>query len=68
MGILAVILPYLKDNNVQTPKVVRIYVNSTIYDSLFTELTQYKQDLSNQGYNATLISWSDLNIHNLKMI
>lgn len=66
MGILAVILPYLKDDEIQTPKVVRIYVNSTIYDSIFTELTQYKQDLTNQGFNATLITWSDLNILNLK--
>lgn len=45
---------------------VNIYVNSNIYDQIFTEITQYKQDIINQGYTATLINWSDNNIANLK--
>jgi hypothetical protein len=45
---------------------VNIYVNSNIYDQIFTELTQYKQDVINQGYTADLINWSDNNIVNLK--
>lgn len=45
---------------------VRIYVNSTIYGSLITEVNQYKQDIINQGYVADVINWSDSVVENLK--
>jgi len=47
-------------------KYVRIYVNSTIYGSLSTEINQYKQDIENQGYSATIINWSTGNASVLK--
>jgi hypothetical protein len=45
---------------------VRIYVNSTLYANLNSELTQYKQDLETQGYNAEFVNWSDPVVENLK--
>ncbi len=48
------------------PNYVRIYVNSTIYDQLYSEITQYKQDVINQGYTADIIAWSNNSIYDLK--
>lgn len=53
----------------QTPtqsNYVRIYVNSTIHDQIFSEITQYKQDIINQGYTADIIAWSNNSIYDLK--
>jgi len=45
---------------------VRIYVNSTILSSLTTEINQYKQDIENNGYISSIISWSDTDALNLR--
>ncbi|MFX0010444.1 MAG: Ser-Thr-rich GPI-anchored membrane family protein [Candidatus Hermodarchaeota archaeon] len=45
---------------------VVIYVNSTIYSSINIEIQRYVQDITAQGYNATLINWSNPNVNNLK--
>ncbi|MHA2270146.1 MAG: C25 family cysteine peptidase [Promethearchaeota archaeon] len=41
---------------------VRIYVNSTIYTSLSTEISQYRQDVIDQGYTVELVNWSNNNV------
>ncbi|MHA1669826.1 MAG: C25 family cysteine peptidase [Promethearchaeota archaeon] len=55
---LAIVLPLFKPDSTTSLGVVRIYVNSTIYDSIYPELVRYQQDVTNQGYSAQLISWS----------
>ena len=45
---------------------VHIYVNSTIYSSLSSDITQYKQDIETQGYTANVINWSINDITQLK--
>lgn len=45
---------------------VRIYVNSTIYDSIFTEINQYKQGIINQGHSVDVINWSSTSVITLK--
>lgn len=65
---LSIILPYFKQSP-QTPTskgLVYIYVDSSIHDTLFSEITQYKQDVIDQGYSAELISWSSNNVSVLK--
>ena len=62
---LSIILPYLKEPS-QNPNLVHIYVNSTIHDQIYSEITQYKQDVIDQGYSAELISWSSNNASLLK--
>ena len=46
--------------------VVLVYVNSTISNLINTEVQRYVQDVSNQGYNVSLINWSDSNVNNFK--
>ena len=61
---LSIILPYFKQSP-QTPTskgLVYIYVNSTIADSLSTEIEQYEQDVSNQGYSVEVVNWSTTNV------
>lgn len=41
---------------------VRLYVNSTIYTSLSTEISQYSQDIANQGYTVETVNWSNHNV------
>ncbi|MFW9781745.1 MAG: C25 family cysteine peptidase [Candidatus Heimdallarchaeota archaeon] len=41
---------------------VRIYVNSTLYSSLSSEISQYNQDVIAQGYTTELINWSNTNV------
>ncbi len=45
---------------------VHIYVNSTIYTSLSSDITQYKQDVETQGYRANIINWSINDVTQLK--
>ncbi len=45
---------------------VHIYVNSTIYSSLSSDIAQYKQDIETQGYTANVINWSINGITQLK--
>jgi len=41
---------------------IRIYVNSTIYTSLSTEISQYRQDVIDQGYTVETVNWSINNV------
>ncbi|MBN1801897.1 MAG: hypothetical protein JW891_10350 [Candidatus Lokiarchaeota archaeon] len=45
---------------------VRIYVNSTIYNSLSSELEQYLQDIETQGFKVNLTTWSNKDVRALK--
>ncbi|MFW9947895.1 MAG: hypothetical protein ACFFDX_13810 [Candidatus Odinarchaeota archaeon] len=63
---LALILPYFKEQPSQTRLKVNIYVNSTIYSSLYSDINQYKQDIIAQGYIPTVINWSINNVTQLK--
>ena len=63
---LAIFLPYFKQQPIGNQGYVRIYVNSTIHDQIFRELSQYKQDIINQGYTSDIIAWSSNNITQLK--
>jgi hypothetical protein len=49
----------------QTP-LVNIYVNSTIYNSLSTNISQYRQDIINQGYSVNVYKWSINDVAQLK--
>jgi len=52
----------------QSPQIprVHIYVNSTIYSSLSSNISQYRQDIINQGYNVDVYNWSINDITQLK--
>ncbi|MFW9784991.1 MAG: hypothetical protein ACFFFB_22105 [Candidatus Heimdallarchaeota archaeon] len=63
---LAIILPYFKPTTQQNRGLVNIYVDSKIYDTLYNELAQYKQDIIDQGYSAEIIKWSSTNVTLLK--
>ncbi|MHA2283896.1 MAG: C25 family cysteine peptidase, partial [Promethearchaeota archaeon] len=52
---------FFKGSNVR-PRHVRIYVNSTIYTSLSTEISQYRQDVIDQGYSVETVNWSNNNV------
>ncbi|TFF94937.1 MAG: hypothetical protein EU543_00080, partial [Promethearchaeota archaeon] len=54
------------DDTVTNSGYVRIYVNSSIYSSLTSEINRYEQDLEIQGYNAEIVNWSDPIVENLK--
>jgi len=45
---------------------VHIYVNSTIYNSLSSDIEQYKQDVITQGYTVNIINWSINNVTALR--
>ena len=45
---------------------VYIYVESSIHDLLFTDLTQYKIDVQTQGYDVELITWYSTDVNALK--
>ncbi|MFX0104789.1 MAG: C25 family cysteine peptidase, partial [Candidatus Hodarchaeota archaeon] len=45
---------------------VHIYVNSTIFSSLSSEIEQYKQDVIAQGYTVEVINWSISNVTALR--
>jgi len=45
---------------------ILIYVNSTIYSSISSNITQYKQDIINQGYTVNMFNWSINNVTQLK--
>ncbi|MBY9005166.1 MAG: hypothetical protein KGD63_00225 [Candidatus Lokiarchaeota archaeon] len=66
IGTISYFIFFYNPNPQSTTKYVRIYVNSTIYGSLQTEINQYDQDVKNQGYLTSIISWSDTNVSNLR--
>ncbi|MFX1569480.1 MAG: hypothetical protein ACFFCV_14050 [Promethearchaeota archaeon] len=45
---------------------VLIYINSTIYNSISSNITQYKQDIITQGYTVNMFNWSINNVTQLK--
>ncbi len=53
------------DNGIIKP-LVYIYVNSSIYNKISSEISQYRQDVINQGYNVMIINWSINNVTLLK--
>jgi hypothetical protein len=49
-----------------SPSYVRVYVNSSIYSEIQSEITQYEQDLEEEGYYVDSVIWSNTNISDLK--
>ncbi len=47
--------------------VVILYVNSTIYSSIQAEVLQFAQDITNQGYNVTILNWTNTDVNVLKV-
>ncbi len=45
---------------------VLIYINSSLYNSLSSDITQYKQDIITQGYTVNIFNWSNNNVTQLK--
>ncbi|MFX1327309.1 MAG: hypothetical protein ACFE91_04090 [Promethearchaeota archaeon] len=45
---------------------IHIYVNSTIYSSLSSNINQYEQDIIAQGYTVAVFNWSLNNVTELK--
>ncbi|MFX1311473.1 MAG: hypothetical protein ACFFHD_02530 [Promethearchaeota archaeon] len=45
---------------------IHIYVNSTIYSTILSNITQYKQEINIQGYKVNVINWSINNVTQLK--
>ncbi|MBN1215079.1 MAG: hypothetical protein JXA99_06490 [Candidatus Lokiarchaeota archaeon] len=66
VGVLSYFIIFYKPSTQTTTKYVRIYVNSTIYGSISTEISQYEQDVKNQGYLTDVISWSNTDVVQLK--
>jgi hypothetical protein len=65
---LSFILPYFKQPP-QTPTskgLVYIYVDSSIYNGLTSEIQQYETDVNNQGYSTQIINWTSSNVAILK--
>ena len=54
------------DDGDDGPIQVHVYVNSTIYGSLSSDITQYEQDIITQGYTVDVINWSVNNVTHLK--
>ena len=59
---LTIVLPYFKQPTTSNFGHVRIYVNSSIANSISTEIDQYKQDVIDQGYTVEIINWSQTNV------
>ena len=45
---------------------VTIYVNSTIFDNINNSVQQFAQDIIQQGYNVTIVNWSNSDVNFLK--
>jgi hypothetical protein len=60
---LTIILPYFKQPTTPSSSgVVRIYVNSSLANSISAEIDQYEQDVINQGYTVQVVNWSHTNV------
>jgi len=65
---LTIVLPYFKQSP-QTPTskgLVYIYVDSSIYNGLTSEIQQYETDVNNQGYDTKVINWTSGSVTILK--
>ena len=57
----------LSNNNSPDPLPrINIYVNSTIYSSISSDIQQYQQDAIKQGYNVNVINWSITDVEILR--
>ncbi|MHA1235416.1 MAG: C25 family cysteine peptidase [Promethearchaeota archaeon] len=59
---LTFVLPFFKQPTTSNLGVVRIYVNSSLANSISTEIDQYEQDVINQGYTVQVVNWSQTNV------
>ena len=55
-----------RDTDDDGPIQVHVYVNSTIYGILSSDIAQYEQDIITQGYTVDVINWSVNNVTHLK--
>ncbi|MFX0097506.1 MAG: hypothetical protein ACFE7E_07085 [Candidatus Hodarchaeota archaeon] len=55
---------YAKATNGQ--EYVCVYVNSSIYSSIQSEINQYKSDLEADGFNVTVYNWTSISVEALK--
>ncbi|MFX0176277.1 MAG: hypothetical protein ACFE85_08615, partial [Candidatus Hodarchaeota archaeon] len=65
---LSIVLPYFKkptDSTSQSTH-INIYVNSSIYFNITSEITQYQQDIIDQGFTVNTYNWSNQNATILK--
>ncbi|MHA1914892.1 MAG: C25 family cysteine peptidase [Promethearchaeota archaeon] len=46
----------------RTPGHVRVYVNSTLYSNITPEISQFRQDIIDQGYTLEIVNWSNNNV------
>jgi hypothetical protein len=46
------------DGQLLTKSLVLVYVESNIYKNISNEISQYKQDIINQGYEVKVINWT----------
>jgi hypothetical protein len=65
---LSIILPYFKQSQPPTTSkgLVYIYVDSSIYNGLTSEIQQYEADVNNQGYSTEIFNWTSSNVAILK--
>jgi hypothetical protein len=66
---LTFVLPYFKQPP-QPPTskgLVYIYVHSSIYNNLSSEIQQYEADVNTQGYNTKVINWTTMDVNALKL-
>ena len=68
LGALAVpyIYNFFQSLTPKEPNHVNVYVNSTIYSSLSSEIEQFEEDIITQGYIVDLLNWSSNNAITLK--
>lgn len=59
LGVVYIIFTII--NPSQQIPLIRIYVNSTIYNSIDSELNQYQKDIESEGYQVNLVNWSNSN-------
>ncbi|TXT54971.1 MAG: hypothetical protein BAJALOKI1v1_2110004 [Promethearchaeota archaeon] len=60
-------LPFFFLTPSASPSYVRIYVNSSMYSEISSDITEYEQDLEEQGYIVDIVKWADSNVTNLKL-
>jgi len=64
---LSIVLPYFKKPNSPTMSTqVNLYINSSLYSNITPEITQYQQDIINQGFTVNIYNWSNNNATNLR--
>ena len=59
------LIDFGRRENTPTP-LVHIYVNSTLYSSISSDISQYRQDIITQGYSVNVYNWSVNDVAQLK--